>query len=106
MMIYGLIVVFILMWSLFIYYVIKGKRLRGFYFKGFTSFLFIAVFFYGVFYKEITMFDEPNLLIMYVGELRIILFMGLGLVLGLIGDLILEVQYFHETQKMNKYPWA
>ena len=98
-MIYGLIVLFVLMWSLFMYHVIIGKRLRGFYFKGFTSFLFVAVFFYGVFYKEITMFDEPNLFIMYVGELRIILFMGLGLVLGLIGDLILEVQYFHETQK-------
>jgi hypothetical protein len=90
------------MWTLFIYQVIKGKRLRGFYLKGFTSFLFVSVFFYGVFYKETSIFEEPSLLLLLVGELRLILYMGLGLVLGLIGDLILEVQYFHETQKSEQ----
>jgi uncharacterized membrane protein YhhN len=87
------------MWTLFIYQVIKGKRLRGFYLKGFTSFLFVAVFFYGAFYKEVSVFDMPSFQILLVSELRLILYMGLGLVLGLIGDMILEVQYFHENQK-------
>lgn len=98
-MIYVLIVLFLLMWSLFIYHVIKGQRLRGFYFKGFTSFMFIAVFLFGVFYKETSMFPEPLILVLNMNELRLILFMGLGLILGLIGDLILEVQYFHDNHK-------
>ncbi|AUD64669.1 hypothetical protein BK011_02880 [Tenericutes bacterium MZ-XQ] len=98
-MIYVLIGLFLLMWSLFIYHVIKGKRLRGFYFKGFTSFMFITVFIYGIFYAETSVFPEPIILVLNVTELRLILFMGLGLVLGLIGDLILEVQYFHEDHK-------
>jgi len=98
-MIYVLIFLFMMMWTLFIYQVVKGKRLRGFYLKGFTSFLFVAVFFYGAFYKDISIFNEPSLLFLLAGELRLILYMGLGLVLGLIGDLILEVQYFHKNQK-------
>ena len=98
-MIYALIFLFVLMWSLFIYHVIKGKRLRGFYFKGFTSFMFIVVFLYSVFYKETSSFAEPSIILLLVGEMRFILFIGLGLVLGLIGDLILEVQYFHEDHK-------
>ena len=99
MVIYVLIALFMIIWSLFIYHIIKGKRLRGFYFKGFTSFLFVAVFFYGFFYKETSIFQEPSLLILLVDELRLILYIGLGLVLGLIGDLILEVQYFHDNHK-------
>ena len=42
-----LIVLFVLLWTTFIYMVLKGKRLQGFYFKGLTSFGFILVFWYG-----------------------------------------------------------
>ena len=98
-MIYALVSIFILMWSFYIYHVIVGKRLRGFYFKGLTSFLFIAVFFYSIFFQNISLFGEPSLLLLLVGELKLILYMGLGLVLGLVGDLILEIQYFHDTHK-------
>ena len=101
-MIYILIGLFVIMWSLFIYHVIKGKRLKGFYFKGFTSFLFITIFMHGVFYEHTTFFPEPRLMILLVSEIRLILYMGLGLVLGLIGDLILEVQYFYKDHKYEQ----
>ena len=99
MMIYALIILFLLMWSLFIYHVIKGERLKGFYFKGFTSFMFVAVFLYSVFYKETSLSSEPSIMILLVGEMRLVLCMGLGLVSGLIGDLILEIQYFFKEHK-------
>ncbi len=94
-MIYGLIVLFLLMWGLFIYNIIKNRRLEGFFYKGFTSLSFIAIGVYGIYHYvsypsvgfQILLFDFKYLILF--------LCIILGLVSGLVGDLFLEVQYFY-----------
>ena len=94
-MIYLLIGLFILFWSLFIYCVIKKKRLIGFYLKGITSFLFILIFTYGI-YKYISL----NYLSLIDSKyLYFFILLFLGLISGLIGDLFLEVMYFYKEER-------
>jgi len=98
-MIYMLLGGFFLIWSLFIYSKIKKQHLQSFYLKGLSSYLFIMIFIYG-FYRYIV---SQNLVgesvILNVNDLKIMVLIGVGLVLGLIGDLFLEVQYFHPDRK-------
>jgi uncharacterized membrane protein YhhN len=72
--------------------------MKGFYLKGFTSLGFIIVFAIGVhdFYIKS---NGLTLSILDNKYLIFTLFIGLGLVCGLIGDLFLEVQYFYEDKK-------
>jgi uncharacterized membrane protein YhhN len=82
---------------MFIQKLIKGKRLDGFFLKGITSFTFVFLFAYGL-YDYLMDAGNP------INEPRILLLVsiGLGLVLGLIGDLFLEVQYFYPKQKTRQ----
>jgi uncharacterized membrane protein YhhN len=82
---------------MFIQKIIKGKRLDGFFLKGITSFTFVFLFAYGL-YDYLMDAGNP------ITEPRIVLLVsiGLGLVLGLIGDLFLEVQYFYPKQKTRQ----
>lgn len=97
-----LILLFVLMWSLFIYFVVKGKRLLGFYFKGFASFLFISTFAYG-FYKHF-LIDNPlslpgiDLATIFGTELMFAILIFVGLVAGLVGDLFLEMMHVDKTK--------
>ena len=72
--------------------------MMGLYLKGFTSLGFIIVFAIGVhdFYIKS---NGLTLSILDNKYLIFTLFIGLGLVCGLIGDLFLEVQYFYEDKK-------
>ncbi len=97
-MLYIALILFFSFWSLFIYSIVKGQRMKGFYLKGFTSLGFIIVFAIGVhdFYIKS---NGLTLSILDNKYLIFTLFIGLGLVCGLIGDLFLEVQYFYEDKK-------
>ncbi len=98
-MIYVLIGLFMFMWSLFIYHVVLDKRLEGFFAKGFTSFMFIVIFIYGV-YSFLTKRQETFYVLLFEYKyVYLILFTLLGLVSGLIGDLFLEVQWFYKKRK-------
>jgi len=98
-MIYLLIAVFVLMWSLFIYHAINDKRLEGFFFKGFTSLLFLIVFGYSVFQFITDTGFAPINLILEFRYVYLVIFMMLGLVSGLVGDLFLEVQWFYHQRR-------
>ncbi len=98
-MIYLLLALFILMWSLFIYHVTHDKRLEGFYFKGFTSFMFLIIFGYGVFRFTTTQPLVFQSLLFEYKYIYLIIFVMFGLVAGLIGDLFLEVQWFYEKRR-------
>jgi uncharacterized membrane protein YhhN len=99
-MIYFLIGLFVVLWFLFIYHVVKNKRLEGFFYKGFTSFLFIAIALYGAFHFMTTPASGISMAIFEFKYARLILFIILGLVSGLIGDLFLEVQYFFNEKRI------
>ncbi|MCD4827082.1 MAG: lysoplasmalogenase [Acholeplasmataceae bacterium] len=98
-MIYTLIAAFLLLWGLFIFKVVTDKRLEGFFYKGFSSFLFVSIAVYGAYHFLI----QPNVasfnMVMLTKYFTLILFIILGLVAGLIGDLFLEVQYFYDKKK-------
>lgn len=98
-MIYFLIVVFVLMWSLFIYHVLKDKRLEGFYFKALTSFIFIIIFVYGVFRFYTKTPIIPEIVLFQYKYIYLFTFVLLGLVSGLIGDLFLEVLWFYKERR-------
>lgn len=98
-MLYFLLALFALMWSIFIAHVIKGKRLEGFYFKGLTSFLFVAIFAYGVYKFVSEPSSGPQVLIFETIYVYLIIFVMLGLVSGLMGDLFLEVQWFYKQRR-------
>lgn len=98
-MIYILAAVFLLMWSLFIITIIRNKRLNGFYFKGMSSLMFIAIFAYGVFSFINKYGNEFTGIFLEREEVFHFLLIGMGLVAGLLGDLFLEVQYFYPEQK-------
>lgn len=98
-MIYFLLALFVLMWSIFIFHVIKDKRLEGFYFKGLTSFLFICIFGFGVFKFSYEPYNIAQILIFETRYIYLLLFVMLGLVSGLIGDLFLEVQWFYKVRR-------
>ena len=88
-MLYLILGILLVSWSLFIYLIIKDRRLDGFYIKGFTSFVFIFLYafsVYNIFINSQSLISESKMIL--------IIGIGLGLVLGLIGDLFLEVQYF------------
>jgi uncharacterized membrane protein YhhN len=98
---YLILVLFVISWVIFILNVLKNKRLDGFYLKGMTSFIFVFLFFYGSFHlltDKLNLITESTVLVM-VG-------IGLGLVLGLIGDLFLEVQYFYKSQKTKQIKYG
>lgn len=100
-MIFLIIALFVLSWGLFIFKIKQGKRMDGFYLKGITSFTFIFLFAYGVydyFIEGGNLVSEPIVVLM--------ISVGLGLVLGLIGDLFLEVQYFHQDQKIKQIKYG
>lgn len=99
-MIYVLIGLFIISWGVFIYHVVKHKRLEGFFYKGFASFMFIAIALYSAFHFMTTPASGISLAIFEFKYARLILLVILGLVSGLIGDLFLEVQYFHDQKRI------
>ncbi|QLY40656.1 hypothetical protein HF295_07275 [Hujiaoplasma nucleasis] len=100
-MLYVILGILLISWLLFIYLIIKDRRLDGFYLKGFTSFVFVFLYFYGL-YK---IFIDSMIL---VNESYIILIIGigLGLISGLIGDLYLEVQYFYPKNKYKQIKYG
>jgi len=100
-MLYSILGILVLSWSIFIYLIIKNRRLDGFYMKGFTSFVFIFLYAYSI-YHVLTHSQNA------VNDAHIILMVatGLGLVLGLIGDLFLEVQYFYPDQKVKQIKYG
>jgi len=97
-MIYLLLAIFFILWGLFIYSIIKKDRLKGFYYKGFTSFSFVLVFAYGV-YEYIILDNGVQPLLLELKYSRLFIFIGIGLVSGVIGDLFLELQYFYKERK-------
>jgi len=97
-----LILLFTATWSIYIYFVVKDKRLFGFYFKGFTSFLFILTFGYG-FYKHFLLNNPLSIPANDVAqiansELKFAILIFVGLVAGLIGDLFLEMMHSDKTK--------
>ncbi len=88
---YVLIVLFVLLWSSFIYVVLKNKRLLGFYLKGLTSFGFILVFAFGFYILSIRNSADSK-------EMLFSLLIFVGLVAGLIGDLFLELMHVDKTK--------
>jgi uncharacterized membrane protein YhhN len=99
-MLFVLIGLFLVSWFAFIYHVVKQKRLEGFFYKGFASFLFTAVAIYGAFHFMTTPASGVSMAIFEFKYARLILLIILGLVAGLIGDLFLEVQYFYDQKKI------
>lgn len=97
-MLYIALILFFSFWGLFIDSIVKRKRIRGFYLKGFTSLTFILVFAIGV-YDFFIKNNGLSLSSIDSKYLIFTLFIGLGLVCGLVGDLFLEVQYFCEEKK-------
>lgn len=97
-MIYVLLVLFLTFLSFFIYFIILKKRIIGFYLKGLTSLSFISVYSYGIY----NFYIENNGLLIAQNNNEFFyftIFLGLGLIFGLVGDLFLEVQYFFESKK-------
>ncbi len=92
-----LVILFILIWSAYIYCVIKDKRLVGFYLKGLTSFAFILVFALG-FYDHFIL-DSSTLTFVW-DDMHFAIFIMIGLVAGLIGDLFLELMHVDKRQSM------
>ncbi len=90
-----LVILFVIMWGLFIYSVLRNKRLLGFYFKGFTSFLFIIIFAFG-FYKYFIV--DNSSLIINTSVMGFAICVFVGLVAGLIGDLFLELMHVDKTK--------
>jgi uncharacterized membrane protein YhhN len=99
-MIFVLVGLFIVSWFIFIYHVVTNKRLEGFFYKGFTSFLFIAIAIYGAFHFMTTPPSGISMALFEFKYARLILLIILGLVSGLIGDLFLEVQYFFNEKRI------
>jgi len=79
----------------------KKRRLDGFYLKGLTSFTFIFLYAYGVYHSlnQGLVGVSQSMTVLMIG-------IGLGLVLGLIGDLYLEVQYFHSNSKIKQIKYG
>jgi uncharacterized membrane protein YhhN len=97
-MLYVALVLFFSFWGLFINSIVKKKRMKGFYLKGFTSLTFMLVFAIGV-YDFYVKNNGLTLSLIDNKYLIFTLFIGLGLVCGLLGDLFLEVQYFYDKEK-------
>ena len=98
-MIYFLCALFVLFWTLFIWKVAKNQRMDGFYLKGLTSLSFIFIYAYGAYKLILSRGLNYGILIFDYRYTFLIIFVGLGLVAGLIGDLFLEVQYFYPVFK-------
>jgi len=88
-------------WSIFIYLIIKNRRLDGFYLKGLTSFSFIFLYAYDVYHILVNSLSEINESIAVM-----IVAIGLGLVMGLIGDLFLEIQYFYPIRRTKQIKYG
>lgn len=100
-MIYVLLFLFFMLLILFIYFIILKNRIIGFYLKGFTSLLFLLIYGYGIY----DFFIRSNGLSIALNDIKFIyfiLFIGLGLICGLVGDLFLEVQYFYNEKKESQ----
>lgn len=100
-MLYLILGMLVVSWSIFIILIMKGRRLDGFYFKGLTSFLFIFLYAFGVYHLLLDSLNEIN-----ESMIILIVAIGLGLVMGLIGDLFLEVQYFHPKNKIKQIKYG
>ncbi|MGE4571629.1 MAG: lysoplasmalogenase family protein [Candidatus Izemoplasmatales bacterium] len=100
-MLYLILGILFLSWLLFIYLIIKDRRLDGFYIKGFTSFVFVFLYFYGL-YNALS----NSLILINDSYIILMISLGLGLVLGLIGDLFLEVQYFYPKLKIKQIKYG
>ena len=100
-MIYLILGLFIISWCLYISFLIKGNRLDGFYLKAFTSFTFIFLFFYGLYH----ILDASNQVISR-SQLIAVIAIGLGLVLGLMGDVFLELQYVYPKGKIRQIKYG
>src|SRR6056297_2719281 len=100
-MIYFILILMVASWLMFINTIVRNNRLDGFFLKGMTSFIFIFLFFYGVYHLL------NNSLLLLTGSMVLLLTsIGLGLVLGLIGDLFLEVQYFYKVNKFKQIKYG
>ncbi|MDY0278685.1 MAG: lysoplasmalogenase family protein [Acholeplasma sp.] len=97
-MMYGLLVLFLIILVTFMYFVILKNRIIGFYLKGLSSLSFVFIYGYGV-YNFFIKNDGLDLTLSNNKFIYFILFIGLGLICGLLGDLFLEVQYFYEEKK-------
>lgn len=95
---YFLIILFVLLWSSFIYVVMRDKRLLGFYLKGLTSFGFVLVFAFGLYLLTIR-YDSG--MTFESKELLFGLLVFVGLVAGVIGDLFLELMHVDKTKDKN-----
>ena len=100
-MLYVTLVLFLSFWSLFIISIVKKQRIKGFYFKGFTSLAFILIFAVGV-YDLYVKNNGMNLSFIDKKHILFTIFVALGLVCGLLGDLFLEVQYFYKEKKNSQ----
>lgn len=100
-MVYLVLGVLTVSWFMFIYFIMKERRLDGFYLKGFTSFIFVFLYAYGVYHTLMNATTNLNesMIVLIIG-------LGLGLVLGLIGDLFLEVQYFYQDKKIKQIKYG
>ena len=100
-MIYVLLFAFFILLILFIYFIVMKNRILGFYLKGFTSLSFLLIFGYGIH----DFFIKNDGLSMALNDNKFLyftLFIGLGLICGLVGDLFLEVQYFYDKKKESQ----
>ncbi|MFP4479184.1 MAG: lysoplasmalogenase family protein [Candidatus Izemoplasmatales bacterium] len=100
-MLYLILGMVIVSWSIFINLTLKERRLESFYLKGLTSFTFIFLYAYGVYHYLITSIDQIN-----ESKIVLIVAIGLGLVMGLLGDLFLEVQYFFSKGKIKQIKYG
>ncbi|QWC00150.1 lysoplasmalogenase [Mycoplasmatota bacterium] len=100
-MLYLILALIIMTWLLFICLIYKKKRLDAFYIKGLTSFLFVFLYMYGIYHIFLDSIHEVN-----ESTLISLLAIGLGLILGLLGDLFLEVQYFHSKHKERQIKYG
>ena len=85
--------------TFFIYLEVKGKKTYAFFLKALSSFSFLALFAINIYYRFGT---TPYTSVVYMNkqELLFLLFIFLGLVSGLVGDLLLELRPFD----MNNEP--
>ncbi|MDD3106654.1 MAG: lysoplasmalogenase family protein [Bacilli bacterium] len=97
-MIFFFIFISLICVSVFIYLEVRKKYLGAIIFKALASFSFILLFF-STFYYYITL---PDYNIGAIEDLHLFIFICLGLVLGLIGDLILALRPLVEQSNEDK----
>ncbi|MBU1144803.1 MAG: lysoplasmalogenase [Firmicutes bacterium] len=89
--------------SIFIFFEVKGKTLIAFFLKALASFSFIVVFvsnIYSIVNGHFLFFEGSSNNVSILGnDFSFILFLFLGLICGLIGDLVLELRPFWKKEE-------